>query len=356
MSDQGMGFGGFLLGLGAGWYIFRYITADVDMIGYLLILAGAGIILNALLSRGRRRSPIQGLFGGLMGGLFLALFITQGFGLITEITDEFSEVEHGAYRAAGSFTLDIPVTAESVDLDVESVNGGIDVSSWTGDYVKFDIEVKARGDTTAEAEANLDRFTHSLEDSVSGTTQSISLGFPIASSEWSKYAVIVEAYVPEEVAGDFSLQTTNGEMSVQGLSLRELFIDTTNGGVSLMDVDSSFIQVETTNGAITGTVTAASTSFSTTNGKIEVTLGRASGEHRFSTTNGSIDLALPTDAGVGYSVDLDTSVGGIDVNLPNMSYDVDKAREKKGETVGYDAKETQITISADTTIGSIDLN
>ena len=356
MSDRGMGFGGFLLGLGVGWYVFRYITADVDMIGYLLILAGAGIIINAFLSRGRRRSPIQGLFGGLIGGLFLALFVTQGFGIITEITDTFSDVELGTYRATRSFTLDTPVTAESVDLEVDSVNGGIDVYSWTGDYVKFDIEVRARGDTTAEAEANLDKFEHSLEDSVMGTTQRISLNFPITSSEWSKYAVTVEAYVPEDVADEISLQTTNGAITVQGLSLRDLFIDTTNGAVSLMNVESSTIHVETTNGAITGTVTATSTSFDTTNGKIEITLEPASGEHRFSTTNGSIDLSLPTGADIGYSVELDTSVGSIDVNLANMSYDVDKAREKNGETVGYDAKDIKISISADTTIGSIDLN
>ena len=351
-----MGFGGFLLGLGVGWYIFKYIIADVDMIGYLLILAGAGIIINALLSRGRRRSPIQGLFGGLVGGLFLALFITQGFGIITEITDEFTDVDLGTYRATSTYTLDPPVTAESIALDVESVNGGIDVSSWSGDHVKFDIEVKARGSTTAEAEANLERFTHSLEDSVSGTTQSISLNFPLTSSEWSKYAVMIDVYVPEGVSEEISLQTTNGEISVQGLSLQELMIDTTNGRVVLTDVESSVIQGETINGAITGTFTAASTSFRTTNGGIEMTLGTASGEHRFSATNGSIDLSLPTGSDVGYSVDLDTSVGSIDVNLPNMSYDVDKAQTKNGETVGYDAKEIQISISADTTIGSIGLN
>lgn len=356
MSDQGMGFGGFLLGLGVGWYVFRYITADVDMIGYLLILAGVGIIINAFLSRGRRRSPIQGLFGGLIGGLFLALFLTQGFGIVNEITDEFIDIDLGTYRATRTYTLDTPVTAESLTLDVENVNGGIDVSSWSGDHVKFDIEVKAKGSTTAEAEANLDRFTHSLEDSVSGTTQRISLNFPITSSEWSNYAVIVDVYVPEGVADEISLQTTNGEISVQGLSPQELMIDTTNGRVSLMDVEASVIQVETTNGAIIGTVTSPSTSFSVTNGGIEMTLGTASGEHQFSATNGAIDLSLPTGANVGYSIDLDTSVGSIDVNLPNMSYDVDKARTKKGETVGYDAKEIQISISADTTIGSIDLN
>jgi DUF4097 and DUF4098 domain-containing protein YvlB len=87
-----------------------------------------------------------------------------------------------------------------------------------------------------------------------------------------------------------------------------------------------------------------------------MTLGTVSGEHQFSTTNGSIDLNLPKGPDVGYSVDLDTSVGSIDVNLPNMSYDVDKARTKNGETVGYDTKEVQISISADTTIGGIDLN
>lgn len=351
-----MGFGGFLLGLGSGWYIFRRVEASVDMIGYLLILAGAGIIINTLLSQGRHRSPIQGLIGGVAGGLFLALFITQGFGIITEITDEFREVRLGSYRATSSFTLDTPITAERVALEVECVNSRIDVSSWTGDHVRFEIEVRARGGTTAEAEANLDRFRHSLKDSVSGATQSISLGFPLTSSEWNTYSVVVEAYLPEEVADEVNLQTTNGDINVQGMSLHGLFIDTTNGKVSLLDVESSVIQVETTNGEITATVAASSTSFSTTNGKIEVTLGAVSGEHRFSTTNGSIDLTLPKDAEVGYSIDLETGIGSIAVDLPNMNYEIDKARTKNGETVGYASKGTKITISAETAIGGINLH
>ncbi len=44
MSDSGIGFGGFLLGLGGGYYLFQYVDFSFDIISYLLILMGIGII------------------------------------------------------------------------------------------------------------------------------------------------------------------------------------------------------------------------------------------------------------------------------------------------------------------------
>ena len=129
MSDSGIGFGGFLLGLGLGWYVFRYFDIGFEAFSYLLILLGVGIILGALLSQGRRRHPISGIYGGIIGGLFLAAFLTQGFGFITDITDEFSDFPSD-YRATETFTENTPLTADSVNLDIDSVNGGIEVSSW----------------------------------------------------------------------------------------------------------------------------------------------------------------------------------------------------------------------------------
>ena len=356
MSDSGMGFGGFLLGLGGGWFIFKYVTAGVDTLSYLLILVGAGIIINALLTKGRRKSPIQGLFGGVVGGLFLALFITQGFGIVTQITDEFTDIGAGTYRATKTFTLDTPVTAERVTLRVVGVNGGIELYPWSGDHIKLDLEIRAKGGTTAEAEAALTRFKHKLDDEMSGGTQMVTLTFPIASSEWNKYAAFVEAYIPEDVLAEVNLETTNGEISVHDLTLLSLVAETTNGKVELSNIESQTVDVETTNGGITGTITSSSTSLSTTNGGIDVTLGESSGEHQVTTTTGSIDLNLPTGSGVGYSLRLDTSVGSVSVNLPNISYEVDKTRSKIGETEGYATKETKIRITAETTIGSIKLN
>jgi DUF4097 and DUF4098 domain-containing protein YvlB len=133
-------------------------------------------------------------------------------------------------------------------------------------------------------------------------------------------------------------------------------VETTNGVITLNDIESPTINVDTTNGGIFGTITSSETHFSTTNGVITIELTASSGEHEFDTTNGIIELTLPTGSDIGYSIDLDTSVGAIDVNLPNMDYSVDRIRNKIGETEGFSSKDIQININADTTIGAIELN
>ncbi|TFH18877.1 hypothetical protein E4H04_01965 [Candidatus Bathyarchaeota archaeon] len=356
MSDSGVGFGGFLLGLGAGWYLFQYIDFSFDLIGYLLILMGIGMILNGLLNRGRRQHPISGIFGGIIGGLILATFLTQGFGIVTSITNEFTGFPIGGYRASETFTLNSPVTVNAVDLSIDSVNGALDVYSWSGDSVKFEVEVKARGDTTSEAENNLADFTHDLRSQVSEGVQDVSLSFPIPTSEWNKYSVNIAVYVPSDVSADYNLDTTNGAITFTEILGENIILSTTNGAITLTNIEAPVINVETTNGAIRGTVTSQEARFHTTNGGIDVTLSKISGKHSFSTTNGGIDLNLPTGLDVGYKVNLDTGIGSVGVNLSNMGYSVNTARTKIGESSSYSSKAIQIEITANVSIGGININ
>ena len=229
MSDSGIGFGGFLLGLGVGWYLFKYIDLGVDIFSYLLILMGVGMILSGLLNKGRRQHPISGIFGGLIGGLFLAAIITQGFGFVFNIANEFTGIS-GDYKATETFTTNAPITGDLITLDIDSVNGGIEVFSWSGDSVKFDIEVKARGDSTSDAENNIDNFDYDLSSKLSGGGQDVSLSFPIPNTEWSKYAVNIDVYVPSNIDTDYLLRTTNGGITLNDITAGTVSIDTTNGG------------------------------------------------------------------------------------------------------------------------------
>ena len=355
MSDSGIGFGGFLLGLGVGWYLFKYIDLGFDIFSYLLILMGVGMILGGLLNKGRRQHPISSIYGGLVGGLFLAAIFTQGFGFVFNIADEFGGIS-GDYRATEDFTENIPISGDLMELDIDSVNGGIEVFSWSGDSVKFDIEVKARGDSTSEAENNIDNFEYDLSSQLIAGGQEISLSFPIPNTEWSKYSVNIDVYVPSGISTDYTLRTTNGGISLNDITAGNLLIDTTNGGIVLSDVEAEVINADTTNGAIGGTITTSESNFGTTNGAIDITITETSGQHTFSTTNGAIDLNLPTGSDVGHKVNVDTSIGSVDVNLPNMDYSVDRIRTKIGETTDYSSKPVQIEVSADTTIGGIEVN
>ena len=126
--------------------------------------------------------------------------------------------------------------------------------------------------------------------------------------------------------------------------------------ILLSDIEAEMINADTTNGAIRGTITTSLSNFGTTNGAIDMTITKMSGQHVFRTTNGAIDINLPTGSDVGHKVNVDTNIGSVDVNLPNMDYSVDRTRTKIGETNDYSSKPVQIEVSADTTIGGIEIN
>ncbi len=355
MSDSGIGFGGFLLGLGGGYYLFQYIDFSFDIISYLLILMGVGIILGAVLSKGGK-SPLSDVFGGVIGGLIFAVFLTQGFGIVGDFTNQWDDISSSIYRATDTVTLETPIDVDELVLTVENVNGVIDVSEWSGDSVKVWLEIRARGDNDADAERNLDDFIYNLDDTTVGATQEVSLTFPISSNKWNLYTVSVSVSVPEGLETKLVLDSTNGRIDVTDMVLQSVDVETTNGAINLDHVTSDSIYADTTNGGLFGTITSPLTRFRTTNGVIDIELSALSGQHDFDTTNGIIDLKLPTGGDIGYSFNLDTSIGIIEVNLPDIDYSVDRTRNKIGETNGFSSKEIQITIKVDTTIGAIDLN
>jgi len=78
-KNSGSSFGGVLLGLGIGWVALKYINVSFDMISYLLILAGAGIIASSVYFK-QRDNTVKELSGGLIGGLVLAVIFSSIFG------------------------------------------------------------------------------------------------------------------------------------------------------------------------------------------------------------------------------------------------------------------------------------
>ena len=84
-KGQNLGFGGVLIGFGLGWLVFSYFEISSDLISWLVIIAGLGIVAGSLLSRNRFQFNYGGLISGLVGGLILSLIFTNGFGFIGNI-------------------------------------------------------------------------------------------------------------------------------------------------------------------------------------------------------------------------------------------------------------------------------
>ncbi len=357
MSDSGMGFGGFLLGLGGGWYVFQYLDVSFNIISYIIILIGAGIIINALLSQDRRKSPIQGLFGGMVGGLFLALFLTQGFSIIENIGEGFGNINDSSYRAQDTRTLTGDVTFESIYLEIDNRNGEITLETWDQPGYRIDLTLRAKGATDAIARDNLNQLQVLFSDQEAADTLRLVLDFQAPSNDWSDYAVSIAAKVPESAGLDLNLDTSNGEIKLTGVTGGEITLHTNNGRLTLDNVRADTLMGATSNGRITGEVEAATVDLSTSNGSIEITIpATISGSYTLDTSNGAVTITAPKTATVGYDVDLRTTLGAVDVDLPNMSYTTNEARRKVATTIGYSDKAVKVSLTAETSIGSVQIN
>jgi len=348
-----LGFGAFLLGLGIGWLIFTRYEVSGNVFSWLLILAGAGVIVSALIQWIRPKHNLGGLVGGLMGGLILSLFITTGFSFITGV---FEGETLGDYRAQDTRSFDGITTVDSIYLEVNIFNGPIRVSTWGKNEYSIDLIIKAKGITDAEAKKNLEDFKVTFDESVAQGQGRFILRHNVPSTQTSKYSVQVEVFLPAQADIDLDLVSSNGGIYLTDLEGDTLNLRTSNGEFVFDEVFAERIDGDTSNGRIRGTVESTDTSLTTSNGEIELTLQcKVTGKYVLSTSNGAIDLKVSSSSGVGYSLDLSTSNGSIEIDLPNLSYTTDQRTKKIAKTTDFDSKDVQITIRGSTSNSGIDV-
>lgn len=167
-------------------------------------------------------------------------------------------------------------------VEVENVNGRIEVQPSDGDQVEVRAEKIGKGPTDDAAKRALARITieeRAGEDLVRLTTRiEGSGGFNMGGTE-VKYFVRVP----------------------KGVSVKA---DTTNGTVVADDLTAG-LAAETVNGAIKGRGLAGEVSATTINGAVDIEMTRlADGGVSIETTNGGIDLTLPRDAAATVSARL----------------------------------------------------
>ncbi len=121
MSRQsGLGFGGFLLGLGAAWIIFTTYGISGNLFSWLMILGGLSIVVSSLLGRNRSMRQANQLIGGMIGGFIVALVFSYAFGYVgflpgiggltgsgTPVTETMSITGFTSVSAAMGFRVEI---------------------------------------------------------------------------------------------------------------------------------------------------------------------------------------------------------------------------------------------------------
>ncbi len=352
-NSPSLGFGGFLIGLGVGWFVFTTFDVSSNIFAWLMIIGGSAVVVSSLVSKTSFGRRTGGLIGGVIGGLILSLIFTTGFGFINVFDGGFL----GTYRAETTESFTGTMTANSVYLSVDNFNGPVSVSTWNRNEFSVELLIKAKGTTTSQAEKNLDDFVIDFDESVVQGQGRLVLGYGIPVTDYNKYSVQVEAFLPADAVIDMELESSNGAMSLTDVVGGEIQLDTSNGAFAFDNVYAESINAETSNGAISGDFEAPDTFISTSNGAIDLTLPcTVTGEYILRTSNGQVDVSVSSSSDVGYDIDASTSNGAVSIGLPNLEYSVNQRTSKEARTRGFEDKEIQITLDVSTSNGSVDID
>ena len=353
-KSAGLGFGGFLIALGLGWYYFSTVDVSIQLFAYLLVIGGLGIIANSLVAWRWPQLPTRGVVGGIIGGLILALLLTSGSTLL----DYFTGLDVGTVRAEGMEVYSGALTAPRIYLEIYNFNGPIQVSTHATASFEVTVTIIAKGTSQQQADERLQEFIDNIQysDAVVQNQHRLIVRYNIANNLYSRYSVAVDVRLPVDALVEANLESSNGEIALSQVSGTILQLTTSNGALNFDELIADQITGQTSNGRIGGKMVANQTQLSTSNGEITLQLAPLqSGEYDFYTSNGMVRITLSPAFNIGYDLDLSTSNGDIDINLPDLEYTENQRTSKKAVTVGFDTKEIQVILKIDTSNGEIDL-
>jgi hypothetical protein len=270
-----------------------------------------------------------------------------------------------------SFTGD--AQEEKIFFSVENVNGPVRVSTWEKSEYNLDIIVKAWGYTREEADEKLDRIKTNLLDRVIETQRRLILDIERPDDAHGGYSVDVDVKLPSKSEIDLDLvsrngiikasdvkgqtlkmNTSNGKLILKNISMERVTGRTSNGKITLDRISAEDIDCRSSNGRIEGFVDTVNAYLRTSNGKIDLDLKcTRNGEYELQTSNGGIKVKVSEDPEIGYDLNLHTSMSQISADLPELIYIRDGRNTMMAKTAGYEEKEVQININADTSMGKI---
>ena len=277
------------------------------------------------------------------------------------------------YIAEESRSFSGGVTTEKVVFDAENVNGSIRITTWDKPEYSVELMIEAGGYTKEEAEENLKELMIDLEDGVIQGQQKLTLNIDHPHGQGRWYRIDISVILPAECEIYLDVGSKNGRITLEGVNGGILKMETRNGRIALKDVTAGEISCKTrngrlildnvsagsingrsSNGKIEGSIESMNASLTTSNGRIDLKLPcTKSGEYQLRTSNGSIELNAPRASNVGYDINMRTSLGRINIDLPDLEYTRHSKTRKVAKTDGFDEKEVQIAVEAETSLGKI---
>ncbi|MDI7247638.1 MAG: DUF4097 family beta strand repeat-containing protein [Bacillota bacterium] len=272
---------------------------------------------------------------------------------VEAFTEPFLSVLAPGVRVERTFEGTFDAQLEKVSVEATTSNGGITIDPWDGPGFRVEVRARVRGAASDPGVARA-RLEEAIEYEAAPDRLRID-----CSGENVVSGAALAIQLPRGFRYDLDLETSNGKVEIGALDCGTIDVETSNGRITLDGASVVTAELETANGRIQCRGPAKRLVAETSNGSILVAPARPAGDavYELETSNGSIEVQLATAEDVGYSIEAETSHGGIHVDLPNLRYEVNTRsmghKEIVASTTGYETNANKLRIKAETSNGSI---
>lgn len=241
----------------------------------------------------------KGFFGSFFGGL-------SNMDLCLDFRDSnriVLEEEHTGTLAPGP-----------VELDLEAVNGSIQVETWASQEYRLVIAKRVKAANLEEAEALAGEYKFARIDK-----NVINAGDPKCEKARRNISVSLHLYLPQGHTATGRGKTANGSIKITGLETSGLELSSGNGSIHTEDVSGGPISVRTVNGSVKAMGNTSQLTAKTTNGSVTLDSKALQSDTCLSTVNGSIKVTLPTAEDRAYSLTASTTCGRVSIDHPQFA-------------------------------------
>lgn len=278
---------------------------------------------------------------------------------------EFTQEYHGSFAAD---LTEIPIS-------LSNINGSIMVEGWEQEGYKLVVKqrIKAKDRETAlgrliqldipQDGAVVDRFNIYVNEQ-----KDVTLSFQLFIPRKGPYQLTLKSTngssnVVNLIAKTIQINTMNGSVMIKQCRADSLVTDTGNGSNTLDYVEAHYIDQKTINGSIKFAGSGAQVSCKSTNGSIKMlplVFAHDYSKIEIATLNGGVRCILPQLPNLNVRVDAVSSVGRINVGIPNFMVQNEQrsgGRHSLRGEVRYEGEQGKtVDLSVHVNCGSISIN
>lgn len=300
--------------------------------------------------------------GSQLGDIF-----KKTFDSVSETVSDNVEFKDMNVRVPGIATTKFEKTFDFSDttatiLDIKIANGSLTFKSWEKADMKIDAKIKLYG--KMDAENGEEAFEQRSQIAINEDR----LAFKVPNKRIRCDLIF---YLPARTYDHVSVKSLNGKITINDLTVKDIYLKTTNGQIDIDNITASMLEVdgvhgainvksgnildsiiETINGNVSLSATPRNLGISIVNGDVRLSLAEAKMDSlETSVVNGNIKVALPEDLGI--EAKAQTNLGAINSRLSNYEI-ISQKDEKSHHLLDFRRlKDEMAKIDLTTTTGNI---